>query len=83
MRIKDLIEVLQQEDPERIVICQKDAEGNSYSPLYQISTGAYKATTTWYGEAGLDVLTDELRNKGFTDLDIVDGVPAIFLVPVN
>lgn len=84
MTVKDLIELLQQEDPARLVISQKDAEGNHHSPLSMLWTGAYLAETTWYGEAGLEALTDEDRKAGYTDEDVIkDGVPALFLVPIN
>ena len=33
------------------VICQKDSEGNGYSPLYGVDTdGIYFAEAPWYGE---------------------------------
>ena len=41
MTVKELIEGLQSEDPDRLVICQKDPEGNGYSPLANWWTGAY------------------------------------------
>lgn len=84
MKVKKLIELLQKEDPNRIVICQKDPEGNGFSPLSDIWNGAYRAETTWYGEAGLEKFTEEDRKMGYTEEDILeDGKPALFLVPVN
>lgn len=50
MKVKELIELLQKEDPEREVILQKDSEGNGYSPLYEIGTGTYKPESTYHGE---------------------------------
>jgi hypothetical protein len=51
MRVKELIELLQQEDPERLVIVSKDGEGNGFSPMIQeFSVGFYEADSTWSGE---------------------------------
>lgn len=82
--VRQLIEQLQKEDPDRVVINQKDAEGNGYSPFCTIATCAYKAETTWYGEVGLEYLTDELVKAGYTKDDVMnDGVPALLLIPTN
>lgn len=84
MTVKELIEKLQAEDPDRLVICQKDPEGNGFSPLEEWWTGAYRADTTWSGDAGSEVLTDVLREQGYMEEDVItDGVPALMLVPVN
>ena len=85
MKVKDLIEKLEQVDPEREVILQKDAEGNGYSPLYGFWEGTYIAKTTWWGEAWLEELTSDLEHRGgFTEEDVrTDGEPAIFLEPIN
>jgi hypothetical protein len=84
MIVRELIETLQLEDPNRLVVCQKDAEGNDYSPLEDWWTGAYHADTAWSGEAGLEKLTPADRRAGFSKEDVVvGGVSALFLVPVN
>jgi len=84
MTVKELIEILQQEDQDRIVICQRDPEGNGFSPLSCVDTGAYLAETTWSGERGIERLTGDLEELGFTEEDILSGaVPALFLIPVN
>lgn len=84
MTVKKLIEKLQMEDPNRLVVCQRDPEGNKFSPLEDWWTGAYRARTTWGGEAGLETLTDEDRLAGCDEEDVIkDGVPALFLVPSN
>ena len=49
MRIKDLIEQLQKEDPNRRVIMQRDPEGNGYSPLAKIWRGGFK-DYEWTGD---------------------------------
>jgi hypothetical protein len=84
MKVKELIEKLKAEDPNAEVICQKDPEGNGYSPLSDWWQGAYRADSTWSGEAGLEALTDDDRREGYTEEDVIeDGVRAIFLTPVN
>ena len=83
MKAKDLAAILMQH-PDREVVLQKDPEGNGYSPLSDFWTGAYLPKTTWYGEAGLEELTPELKEQGFSEEDvIINGIKAIFLVPVN
>lgn len=84
MKVKELIEILQQEDPERLVILSKDAEGNNYSPLADCSTSAYEAECTWSGYIGLEELTPELIKEGYTEEDVLeDGKPCLVLWPVN
>ena len=84
MKVKNLIELLQKEDTERLVVCQKDTEGNSYSPLSDMWSGSYKAETAWYGYAGLEELTEKDSKIGFSEEDVIeDGVKALFLVPIN
>ena len=84
MKVWELIEILQEYDPNRLVICQKDAEGNGYSPLDDVEAAAYEATTTWMGEAYLEELTEELKESGFTEEDVSrNGVPALVLCPMN
>ena len=83
MKVKDLIKLLQKEDQDRIVIMSKDGEGNNYSPLDEISTCSYRAETTWWGEVGLEELTDESIEQGYAEEDVVDGEKALCLWPVN
>lgn len=84
MKVKELIKLLQKENPERIVVMASDAEGNSYSPLDGISTAAYKAETTWSGEVGLEKLSEEDRAAGYTEEDVLEGgKPCVILHPTN
>jgi hypothetical protein len=84
MKVKELIKLLQETDQEREVIMSKDSEGNCYSPLYALWTGSYKPETTWYGEVGLDSLTEEDIRRGYTEEDVMkDGQSAIILCPTN
>jgi len=84
MTVRELIEGLLTEDPDRVVVMAKDGEGNGYSPLSSWWTGAYVAETTWYGEVGLETLTEEDQRRGYSEKDVkVGGMPALILSPVN
>lgn len=83
MKVRELIEQLQQEDPDALVVMSRDSEGNSYSPLSDFWTGVYQADTTWSGEVGFGELTQELQEHGYNEEDILsDGVPAVILSPI-
>jgi len=84
MKVKQLIAALSKENPERLVVCSCDAEGNGHSPLDQIYRAAYAAETTWGGYIGLEKLTAKNRRAGYAECDVLrDGIPAIVLVPTN
>jgi hypothetical protein len=84
MKVKDLIKLLEAEDQESVVICQKDAEGNDHSPLASLWPGAYRATSAWNGEAGLASLTEHDQILGYTEEDVIrNGSPAVILCPIN
>jgi len=51
IKVKELIELLQQEDPDKLVIMSKDGKGNSFSPLADYSRQYhYRPDSTWSGE---------------------------------
>lgn len=87
MKVKELIEELKKVDQERIVILQKDGEGNGYSPLEGIDDEVnYRPDSTWSGEIGYQELTQELQKQGYSDGDIISGAgaePALVFYPVN
>lgn len=86
MTVKELIEKLQKEDPDRIVVIAKDEGGDSYSPLSGLSTAAYEPTSTWSGDVGLEPedLTEEMIKEGYSEEDVIrDAQKAIVLYPVN
>jgi hypothetical protein len=83
MTVAELRDFLETIDGERLVVLQKDAEGNGFSPLDGYWQGAYRAETTWYGDAGLEALTDKHREAGYDDEDVIYGEPALILTPVN
>ena len=71
MTVKELISALQELDPDRVVIIQKDGEGNGYSPLAGAEQVYYRAETTWCGEV-----------HSVEDFAVGDA-PAVVLWPVN
>lgn len=81
MTVKELIQMLKDEDQDRIIILAKDSEGNNYSPISQYWAGNYIAETTWYGEAYLDQLTEEDIEDGYSEEDVKAGQKALFLIP--
>lgn len=84
MKVRALIAILEKMDPERVVILQKDAEGNGYSPLEGADDNClYAADSTWSGEVGHERLTEKDRKQGYTDEDIGHGEKAVVLFPVN
>lgn len=83
MRVKELIELLQNMPQDALVIQSKDSEGNVYKPVDDISLGRYRAETYWYGEFGLDCLTEIHREQGYTEEDVIEGPLAVCIWPIN
>lgn len=83
MKVRELIEQLQREDPEAVVILQRDSEGNGYSPLSGTDTGNYEATTKWSGNFGPHELTVAMVKAGYSEKDVVHGERAVVLCPIN
>jgi hypothetical protein len=84
MTVQELIDQLKTLDPNALIILSKDAEGNEYSPCQEeVYPVRYEAVTSWYGNIGFSELTDQLIEEGYTEEDLVDGVSAIVLYPVN
>lgn len=84
MIVKDLIKLLEKEDPNALVVIQKDPEGNYYSPLNMIDGGFYSAYSIFNGYSCLKELTPEARSLGFSEEDVDENaVSALFLVPNN
>jgi hypothetical protein len=82
MNVKELIELLEKEDPERLVILQGDSEGNSFLPILNIWIGAYKEYSEYDGDAKVEKLTESMQARDHTIEDVIkDGVPALILAP--
>ncbi len=76
MTVNELIIKLQEIDNKnRVIILQKDGEGNGYSPLSDCWNGIYVADNTWSGEAWEE---EEIEEN-----EIENGEKAIFLTPIN
>lgn len=83
--VKELIEALQEFDPEMPVILQKDSEGNGYSPLAAWGKGTYVADSTWSGEVYDEDWTAEdcaMEKKDFKKMRAKNPM-AIILAPTN
>lgn len=66
MTVKELIKELENCDQDSIVILQKDAEGNGYSPLAGSDNACnYQADSTWSGDVGYKEITPELKKAGY------------------
>lgn len=86
MKVKDLIELLQLQDPEDIVVLSKDAEGNDFSPLEECSISRkYIPETTWSGAICFRTAEEALRTEEIEDLEDFpeEGINCIVLWPVN
>lgn len=85
MKVKDLIELLQKENPDALVVCVSDSDSNFFSPLYDVVGGeeqGYCPLSDVHGERRFRTLTPGLNQMGFTE-DEVDreAIPALYLFP--
>jgi len=85
MTVGKLKKLLEKVDDNRMVILQKDSEGNGYSPLSDIchDNVIYKPDSTWSGDIGLEKLTPALIKIGYSEDDVIKGRKAVVLIPVN
>ena len=85
MKIKDLLAVLEDADPDAEVILQKDAEGNGYSPLSGVDTNAvYVAENTWSGDVySMDWTADDACKTNVEWAEIRANPRCVVLFPVN
>lgn len=88
LTVAELIELLQDKDPDAHVIIARDGEGNSYSPVSKdLGDGVYEPESPYSGELypGRE-LTPELEELGFSEEDCYDepdGIDAIVIYPTN
>lgn len=86
MNVKQLKKTLEGIDESRIVILQKDVEGNSYSPCAGVDgdNAIYVADSTWSGDIKYQKLTPTMKKQGYSDSDVsMEGKPAFVLWPIN
>jgi hypothetical protein len=85
--VGELIDILKKYNQDRVVILEKDAEGNGYSLFRGVWEGAYReegrnGKVRWSMDVGLDTLTDKDRDNGFTEKDVIKaGKLALILHP--
>ena len=82
MTVRELIALLSAEDPDRIVVMARDAEGNGMSPLDELSTAAY--VERW-GEAKMESLDEDDIAAGYSEADLAPpgAAPCVVLWPLN
>lgn len=68
--VKELIELLKKEDPDRVVIMSIDPEGNGFGYLHELATCAWDPENR---EVGLEELTPELKKAGYSEEDVFEG----------
>lgn len=73
MCLRELIKALTELPQDAIVILQKDAEGNGYSPCVGAEESRYEPDSTWSGS----VLHEEDEDYA------TRGVPCVVIWPVN
>lgn len=88
LTVAELIELLQDKDPDAHVIIACDSEGNSYSPINKdLGDGVYEPEGPTSGDLhpGRE-LTLELEELGFSEEDCYDepdGIDVIVIYPTN
>jgi hypothetical protein len=80
MTVKQLIAELQKLDPNRIVVLQKDAEGNGYSPLVGAEHTIYRPESTWSGQCYPD---DPAKHEEYEYTKERGDKKAVVLWPTN
>lgn len=85
MKVKELIKLLERENPESEVILQKDAEGNGYSPLSDVDGNAvYIPESNWSGEVySLEWSADDACMTDEEWAEINKKPHCVVLAPVN
>jgi hypothetical protein len=83
MTVKELIHALEKEDPNRLVVCQKDSEGNGFSPLYECWSGTYLPRNKWDGDARPEYIQGGSAPEKTTGRKAPKVCKALILVPMN
>lgn len=77
---KQLAELVADGQGDRVVVLSRDEEGNGFSELRDLDNNARFSERD--GEVGLERLTAELKQQGFTSEDVKrSGKPALVLWP--
>ena len=72
MKVKELKQLLEGVDDERIVVLSRDPEGNGFSPLVSVEIDM-KYDQRGENEIGYEKLTPELIKAGYTEEDVIEG----------
>lgn len=83
MTVAQLIKELKKLPKDALVIMSSDGEGNGFSPVAAVGIGAYEAENTWSGQFGLHELTEEDKEQGYSEEDVIDGPLAVCIWPIN
>lgn len=83
MKVKDLKAILATCNDEDDILMASDSEGNSYHPLSEggISTDGYNWNGEYEAEIGIRELTKELKERGYSDGDVMEGSPCVVFWP--
>lgn len=92
MKVRELMDMLANVDPETLVVMSKDGEGNGHSPLSDLSNGVYIADNTWSGELRLNIVDREAielevgtrySDEDFAEAGVDGAVACVCLWPTN
>ena len=85
MKVRDLIEALKTCDADAEVILQKDAEGNDYSPLFEVDPDAiYVPDTEWSGNVySSEWDEDEMCMDAAERRELLGKPRCVVLCPIN
>lgn len=87
IKVKQLMNLLKELDPELHVILQRDSEGNDYSPMAYYNLDKCKIFE--FGsllncKVGTGMLTPKFKKDGFSESDVLaDREDALILVPYH
>lgn len=81
MKVKELIDILNKQDPEAIVIQSKDEEGNGFSPTYEIRDALYVEYSAFSGEVYPSAKDPYYKDNNEELPD--DADPCVVLWPTN
>jgi len=78
MTVSQLMDILENCNPEALVVMAGDPEGNYYSEPVNVDKDLYINES---GDVGFNTMTPELRKQGFTDMDLIVGKECVVLTP--
>ena len=79
LTVKQLKELLADMDDDRIVVLQKDSEGNGYEPVRGVDDNA--VWDEYHDTVKYQKITPSMRKKGYTKGDAGKGQKAVVLYP--